>query len=385
MNRILYIWKSPYPWDIRVEKFCRTLGKNGFQVRLLSRWKNEINYKDNYNDFEVIRIGYQKPRILFTPYQSNIFWKYELNKQIQEFKPDLIIVREFFITHLVKKIVKNRNIPVIMDMAENYPAAMKLWEKYNSKFYWKIILNKFKLADKIEKNAVNSSDGIIVVCKEQIERLVSTYNYDTHKIEIVHNTNPKSVIKFTDKERENKKVVFSHHGYLTSEKPFYNFLIALSLALKKNSNLYMKIAGKGDCLNKYKEFVKNYGIEDNVQFIGEYKFDELPKILNDVDYGILFYPQNDFNNYTIHNKIFDYFSLGIPVIVSDAVPLKRLIDETNAGISVNYDNINELSEILSNLKSVDYSKFQLATNAANEMYNWEIDTNNLITFINKYL
>ena len=50
------------------------------------------------------------------------------------------------------------------------------------------------------------------------------------------------------------------------------------------------------------------------------------------DICIIPHEKCELTNTTVPNKLFEYFCYGKHVIVSDAAPLKRIINETNSGI-----------------------------------------------------
>ncbi len=123
-----------------------------------------------------------------------------------------------------------------------------------------------------------------------------------------------------------------------------------------------------------------------ILFLGKYNYDDLQIIVNNCDYGIIPYQISDFNNYTIHNKIFDYFALGKPVIVSEVTPLKRIISETQAGLVVDCENVESLVNILLNLDKYNYQLMSdNAVKSFGNKYNWEVDAIELIRFVNKFI
>ena len=106
---------------------------------------------------------------------------------IQEFKPSLIMCREMIPMQACSKASKG-NIPILLDMAEHYPAAMREWKKYNQHVFSRLAVHQLRIPDKIEAHAVRNAQAIITVCKEQNERLHAEYNVRHDAMFIVHNT-----------------------------------------------------------------------------------------------------------------------------------------------------------------------------------------------------
>ena len=203
----------------------------------------------------------------------------------------------------------------------------------------------------------------------------------------MHNTPEESTFENAEKGIVNDDPVICHHGFLTSEKSILNFLKGFIKFQKETSaKVKMLIAGSGDNYEDYQKLINTYEAGDHVKMTGAYSPDELAGIISGIDIGLIPYPKNDFNNYTIHNKIFDYFAAGKPVITSESVPLKRIIHQTGAGISINCEDPDEIAENLKKINEINWKEFgNNAQKAYTDIYNWKNDEKTLIEFIERYL
>jgi glycosyltransferase involved in cell wall biosynthesis len=195
----------------------------------------------------------------------------------------------------------------------------------------------------------------------------------------------------------NPPKIFCHHGFLTGEKSIKNLILGFEIAAnnlaKKNIEIQLVIAGSGECENEYKEIVSNFQNNSNEEisakrfnFLGNYNYESLPKILEKVDVGVIPYPLNGFNNYTIHNKIFDYWAIGKPVLTSLNKPLIRIIDETKAGIYHDFSTPENAAKAIEIVATSDISEMsQNALEAAENKYNWQQDSKNLVAFLEKFV
>ena len=230
----------------------------------------------------------------------------------------------------------------------------------------------------VEKNSVNLMSGIIVVCEEQIQRLQNSYDYSPNRVRIIKNT-PYLKENYENNSNTNtQKITFLHHGWLTEEKRIDNFIEAFIISFKNDDNYQLNIAGNGNCINEFKKLA--LGV-NNINFLGEYNYDELDSIISNSTIGVLPYEINDFNDFTIHNKLFDYFALSKPVIVSEAKPIARIVSESNSGIIFDCSSVDS---IVSQFKTLNYIKIhELGENAYNaylERYNWQEDEKLLLQF-----
>jgi len=386
LKKILYIWKGPYPWEIRIKKVCETLAASNYDVTVLSRWNFEEKQNEVINNVKIHRVAYNQKPITSLPIQWNPFWFKEIEKQIRRERPDLIIVREFHIAVSAGKAARKYNIPIIMDMAENYPAAMRDFKKYNSNFLVRAITHTFKIPDMIEKQSVKLMDGIIVVCEEQIKRLNTMYGYSPENISVVHNTPTADSFQIEEKVDRTEDTLFIHHGWMTAEKSLTKLIEAFVIALERNSNIKLILAGDGECENDYKAIALTARLNNKIIFTGKYDYNMLNELINTADFGVIPYQINEFNQYTIHNKIFDYFALGKPVIVSKVNPLMRIIKETGAGIIADCESAENFAEVIVNHSTYDYKKMsENALNAYKNKYNWERDAVELLSFIGKFI
>ncbi|MFH1051910.1 MAG: glycosyltransferase [bacterium] len=421
MPKVLYVWKGKYPWDIRAEKICKALIQQGFDVFLLGRWTEGQMERENIDGINIIRVGYNKNYNLTQPMSYNPIWKKAIKQAIDEIKPDIIMPRDIMLAEACGKLGRNQNIPVIMDMAENYPAAMKDWKKYKKSFLSRLAVHYLNLPELVEKRAVNIMDGIITVCDEQNLRLYEEYRFGMDMISVVHNTPKKEFFDSVDSNRltvdrktisneelgirnsqintipdlqlvnesgkgNKDKIVFGHHGFTSDEKSLVTFLFGFEQAAIENDKIEFHIAGSGESNEQLKDIAVKLSSSDKIIFYGEYNYNKLPEIISHWDIGVIPYQINDFNNYTIHNKIFDFFAMGKPVFCSETKPFKRIISETNAGILVNCEKEFEIRNAI--LKMADMDLSDMSNNGRKsfeDKYNWDFDSLNLINFIKRFV
>ncbi|PKL80928.1 MAG: hypothetical protein CVV25_01740 [Ignavibacteriae bacterium HGW-Ignavibacteriae-4] len=382
-KKIIYVWKSPYPWDVRVEKICKSLAKD-YEVLILARWGKEAKKAEQIDGITVRRVGFREKSIKSIPLSFNPIWKKELETVIKGFKPDAIIVREIMLGTLVGKLGKKYSIPTIMDMAENYPAVIKLFKKYKQNIFSRFLIHTLDLAKMVEKNSLNLIKNVIVVCDEQVDRLKSEKYISNHKFCVVENTpifeeNTKIDKKFT-------KPIFGHHGNLTGDKSVFEFLQAVIELLNEGYDMEFHIMGNGEIYQETKKIVDESGHSDKIIMYGNWKDELYKKYLNTINFGVLPYGVNDFTNTTNFNKYYDFLKFGIPIITSETKPMSRLNKELGCGITINIDCNNDIKESIKKLYDCDYDN--LSTNAYNayvKRYNWSVDEKALLQFVKEVI
>ncbi len=386
MPKILYIWQKNFPWDVRAAKICESLSEKGYDVYILARWSPGQKEIEEYDGYKIIFAGYGLPWKMSAPFPFNPVWKKAVDKHIKNLMPDLLIVRDLYLASISADAAVRNNIPVINDMAENYPAAMRAWKKYNSNLLLKKAVHDLKIPDKMEKKAVSQMDGIVVVCEEQIDRLHKSYNFPKERICVVRNTPPLKALREAGKKNTDDHLWFGHHGYLSAEKDISLFVRGFLDAADEEPNIRLLIAGGGECMQDIKNIVSQSMNKDKVIITGAYDFSETERIISKIDIGVLPYPVNDFNNYTLHNKMFDYFAAGIPVLVSRIVPSERVIGETGAGFAADCSELQSIKEAVLDTASKNLSEYaENAYKAHENKFNWENDFSGFMDFVSRYI
>lgn len=386
-KKIAYIYKGPYPFEIRAQKICESLADNGYEVTLICKWNNEELQQELINGVNVIRAGYKLNNNRFMihfPY--NPYWRKSLKKILYNLKPDLIINREVFLMTENVPIAKKLGIPIIVDMAENYPAAIKNFRNYYNSLFKRVLFKKLKLMNLMERYAVNNAKGIVLVCQENRDRIIKEYKYESYNTEIVHNTpiekwfNQKTQFNSTPK-------IFNYMGYISLERNLENFIKGFDMYCESSvMDLEFRIYGSGTELENLIKIANTLKHKDKIHFYGEYAHKNLCKHLNESDIGVLPYVNDEFINTTISNKLFDYMAMGKPVLCSSAKPMIRIIEETGCGI---YSDCSTAEECLKSIEQIltqyNAGMSDNAYNAFKNKYNWSVDEKVLLEFVGRYI
>ncbi|MDZ7345428.1 MAG: glycosyltransferase WbuB, partial [candidate division KSB1 bacterium] len=88
---------------------------------------------------------------------------------------------------------------------------------------------------------------------------------------------------------------------------------------------------------------------------------------------------NSANDSTIPHKLFQYMLLEKPVLVSDAAPLKRIVEECKCGKVFRSDDPKHFSDMIQTLYESSESYGANGKRWVEKKYNWENTSKNLIT------
>jgi len=376
--KICLIFHRDYPWDVRIEKVCKTLARKGNEVHLIS---NNTDRKANEEILDGIYIHRRRNskikklnKIILLPAFFNPYWIFHIYKKTLIHRFDILIVRDLPLVLPAWIVGRMFNIPIIYDMAENYPA---MWQIFRSKL--KIPL----LAKIIESIALRISDHVIVVVEESRERLLRK-GIKSQDVSIVSNTPEldlfeENIDKYKKEIFQNNKINLLYIGYLTKLRGLDTVIKALPMIIKKEERIKLNIIGDGADLPVLKGLAKEIGVQEYVDFKGWIDFKYIPYIISKSDIGVVPHHSNEHTNTTIPNKIFDFMACGKPVIVSDARPLKRIVEETGCGVTFQAENSDDFSSKLIHLiKENERDQMGLrGKKAVIQIYNWDRDADNL--------
>jgi glycosyltransferase involved in cell wall biosynthesis len=148
----------------------------------------------------------------------------------------------------------------------------------------------------------------------------------------------------------------------------------------------------GSCSNEMKTYFQGLSIVEgerkiNLTISDPVHPNELFRVASGFDIGLALEPGRDLNNQiALSNKIFTYLLAGNAVIFSDT-PAQKKFHEENPTIGALYacGNFNELAGILSNYKNDPALMIlhkQNALKLADEKYNWEEESKQLVLLVN---
>lgn len=381
-----------FPPDIRVEKEARALIANEHVLYLICMGKEGQVVEENFNGIIVKRIVQSSDMdgtfksLLNEPIFLNPRWIKRWSKKIREVVRDNDIdalhVHDLPLVSAAITIGRINGIPVIFDMHENWPEAIRVYEerRVHGWKFWNVLLHKT-----LEKYCVKNANHIIVVVDEQRDRLIEL-GIPGEKITVVMNTVDLDV--FNDFNVDNKLVdrykndfVISYIGTFGPHRGLDTAINAMPIISEKISNAKLLIVGKGSNEKELKDLSKNLGIEDKVIFTGWIELRNVPSYLTLSNVCLVTPQASGHTNTTIPHKLFHYMYMKKPVIVTDAKPLKRIIEETNCGVVVPSGSSTKMGEAAIRLyENKDYAKMlgENGEKAVKEKYNWKNEGKKLV-------
>tara|TARA_B100000965_G_C19587430_1_gene756429 strand:- start:1430 stop:2542 length:1113 start_codon:yes stop_codon:yes gene_type:complete len=332
---------------IQIVKMCEAFSNLKNKVILITTNASKGNINNFYNiktKFEFKKLQYFKKFPLGIKYYLFSFLSII---ESTKFKPDIYITRNFFTCFLLILFKKKTILELHHDLnieARIVKFIVKNFDFLNSKYLIKLIaITNYVKRDYISKYSIKSNKIIVLPSGSSIEE---NYNYSPSK--------------------KNLNI-----GYLGSLYKSRGIELIMKLAkIDPKNNYYVYGNKKQVKLSISKKIGKNLYLYDYVAY------KKISKILLKMDLLLMPYTSSitvagdvgDITKYTSPLKLFDYLSVGRPIMCSNFDVLKEIVgDNKNAIFVKNYKNIyawkkeiTKLSNQLEKMKIISKNNYNLS-------------------------
>lgn len=383
------ISQALFPPDIRLEKEIKSLSEAGYKVFVIcNQYNKELNPVFEYCEIRRVNAVFNSVnlnRIINFPIFFNPRYLFKIFKAIIVFKPDFIHAHDLPMVPIGLLFKKIFRLPLIFDMHENYPEALKAFEK---KGLINFLFKNYKAAKLLERFCIKYSDAIITVVQENSNRLVQQ-GFNAKKIYLVSNTVDLSTfgVEPIDKiilDRYADKTVLLYAGYVTPERGLDVVVKGMSLLKDKLTDAKLLVIGNGISVPSLKKISDDLALNDYIEFIEWPGHDKLSSYFKVAKIFISPQPKCEFWDTTIPHKLFEYMSKSKPVLAADSKAIKRVIEETRCGVTYKSNNPEDFSAKVFEILSSNITYGENGLKAVKQNYNWEKDSQVLITLFRDY-
>jgi len=268
-------------------------------------------------------------KIPFLDYVSIVFTHHkEINRQIEEFKPDAIIGFGLLNTYLALRKARKANIPFI--------------------YYWIDVLHRLipfkflQFVGQIVENRVLKQADVVLTINDTLKDYVIKSGASprvTHVLRAgvdLEQFKPSADISNIRQRyglKKNDTVLF-FMGWL------YHFSglkeVAQELAKKDSENLKMLIVGEGDAFEDLKQIRDKYDLQDKIILAGQRPYTEMPSFIAASDICLLpAYPWEKTMHDIVPIKLYEYMAMKKPVIATRLPGVMKEFGENNGVVYVN--------------------------------------------------
>ena len=337
---IVYVWDADYPWDVRTEKICLALTEAGHRVTIVARNRSWLAEREDLPEGAVHRMrpwrwaGNALDGALGFPAFFSPRWARLLRSAVRESNADLIIARDLPLCPTAIAAGRKFEIPVALDMAENYPALMRDRRLGSRNAIIDFFARNPKLTEMVERYCVANVDWTFTVVEESSARLVSE-GANPETISVVSNTPPRARAEQGARERMSAPgtTTVAYLGLLEVARGIGELIDAMGVLRARHGGAFRAIViGGGRDAELFAARARGAGLLDStVTFLGLLPHADALAAISAADVGVIPHHATELWNSTIPNKLFDYMAAGLPVVSSDTLPCARIIRETGCG------------------------------------------------------
>lgn len=386
---ICKVWDADYPWDVRVEKVCRSLAREG-QVHLVSR---NTNRRPTYEHHDGVHI-HRLPVLPWLPQRLNAalgfpaffnpVWIRAIGRTVLRSRSRVLLVRDLPLAPTALLVGRALGIPVVMDMAENYPAMIQdVWDSGRARFGDRLVRNP-RVIRMVERIVVRLVDHVLVVVDESRERLAGM-GVSASRMSVVMNTPTLDRGDADASERSVRtsgpdELVVVYLGVLEVPRGLHTAIQAMGEVRRRLPRARLVIIGSGRDGDYLRQEARRAGVTDCVEFLGWRDYRDAITYIARCDIGLV--PHHATNSWqtTIPNKLFDYMSLGKAVIASSARPTARILTEERCGLVFQDRDAGSLAEAIVAMGDPTLREAcgRRGRDAVKRRYNWEVDEGHLL-------
>jgi glycosyltransferase involved in cell wall biosynthesis len=392
--RVLYIYDGDWPHRAtRVRKETLALAEHGHTVHLLSRNTDRAPRIQHEAWMTVHRLP-TFPGALNRPLNFPLFfnpiWVMAIVRAARKASADALVVEDLPLAPTAIAVAKMLDVPVVFDMGEVYPEFLRGLRLHSQPSLLDRVLRSPAAADILERWVLRHASATAVVSYESLARAVSRGANKEH-LAIVGNTPevpellrekcpaPEPLRPFLDRP------IILFVGIIIADRGVEEAVRAMAVVRDHYPDAVLVVVGGGSYEPVVRQAIAENSLEKNVHMVGWRPHDELAAYYQHADVGLLPFRSGGQIDYTLANKLFDYMGAGLPFVASDVPPMRRIVEETQAGVLVKPADPGDLArgmmELLSRAATERARMGQRGVTAVQERFNWQRDAARFVELV----
>lgn len=359
--------------DQRVHKVCNTLHTLGFEITLIGRkQRNSLPLaKRNYTTKRMF-LFFEKGPLFYFEYQVRLFW------YLMFHKADVLVSNDLDTLLPNYLISKLRSSTIVYDSHELFCEVPELQNKPIKKNIWKSI--ERWIFPKL-KYVFTVNDSIANIYKDE-------YHVEVNVVRNIPLRSNQNTIEKVSREAlglpTDKKIILLQGAGINIDRGAEEAVQAMQYV----NDAVLLIIGNGDVVSVLKQMVFDLKLSTKVKFIEKVPFEKLVQYTHHADIGLTLDKDTNINyRYSLPNKLFDYLHAGVPVLASDLVEVKKIIDQYGVGACIENHSPQHIADKLNRILSDDTTleNWKKNTTIVANSLNWEQEELKLIEVYTKFL
>jgi len=348
--------------DPRVYNEAKILVQAGYCVKILCLNFGKYPEREIVDGIELVRVPIVKKTkkrlsalILSLPFYR-WFWRKTISEFIISEKIDVLHAHDLYMARSAKEGIGNKSVPLVLDLHENYPAAIMIYN-WAIRFPARLIVRPWRWKQ-FEGRYLQMADKIISVSPELKKDILIRFPAIKEQDMVVYPNVPDldELLAYpVDQKIIDKKgrfLVF-YFGAIAERRGIFTGFEALKLLLKKYPSITFLMIGPIDNADKarFEQYMKDPVLSEHVIHYPWKDISLLPSYITISDVCMSPAVKNTQNESGIGNKIFQYMLFERPVITSDCRPTQEMVEREECGLVFANENAADLAskiEILFN-------------------------------------
>lgn len=307
--------------DQRVLKVCNMLHQMGFRVRLIGRKKpGSIPFRpQNIATFRIAML-FDKGFLFYAEYNLKLFFYLLFSKCDVLLSNDLdTLLPNYIVSRIRRK-------PLVYDSHEYFLGSTEIVDRKFVKGVW----------GRIERLIFPHLKHVFTVNHSIADVYEKEYGIRPRVVRnLPRRTEPDNHLTRTQLGwPEEKKIVLMQGGAINIDRGAEELIHAMKPAYGlKNVELYF--IGGGDVWDTIIQLTHDLHLEDRVKFIPRMPYNRLMQFTALADLGVsIDKPVSPNYRMSLPNKLFDYISMGVPVLASSLVEVKKIVTGYDVGVCI---------------------------------------------------
>ncbi len=383
-----------FPPDPRVENEAITLINGGYDVFLFCLHNGNQKTNDLINGIKIRRYKFSKLTYKLSALSYDLpFYKMIMKPKINHFIKtndiNFLHIHDIRIAEAVFQANKKYKLKVVLDLHDNIPENMRFYPHLR-KFPGKYIISPKKWKIK-ESEFIKKANKIITVSPNFAKDIIDKNNIEKEKMILVPNTVRKSFFKeaiYSDviKEKYSNKYVVLYLGDTNIRRGLLTAIRATEFLSKQIANFKLVIVGQNTTDSILKEETKKLNLESFIDFEGWQDVSLFPSYIVASNICISPLYRSIQHDVAYANKIFQYMSFGKPILVSNAIAQKEIVERVHSGLVHLEKNIEDFSskvlELYQNKEKAEELGKKGKQFIENE-FSWEVTSQALVKLYNE--
>jgi len=361
MKIIVSVFNNLYT-DQRVEKICRTLHENGYEILLIGNSWDGLPEMSRPYPFKRIVLKSKNLKIAYPTFNRKLYKEILKNAD----KNTILLSNDLDTLPANYLVSKKLKIPLVFDSHEIFTEMPSVKGRFVQKI-WRFL----------ERKAVPKLKYMMTASESYAKWFEKTYEIE--KPVVVRNF-PLKIENQNSTETENNPKIILYQGAINPSRG----LDKIIPAMKWIENAELWIAGKGPKFDEYIALSKKLHLEDKVKFLGKIVPEKLREITKKADVGLSIEENNGLSYYySLPNKVSDYIQAGIPIVVSGFPEMKKIVETFHIGEIIDNHSEEELITKISKVLQDGKNFYQQNLSLASEQLCWENEEPKILALYGK--